>query len=247
MTRSPAPIEANPSLGQLDHRRAGGSFIAVEAQVVGRDGVQHDQEDIGGARAAAAARCAWRHSLIQSPPQSVAARIGTRPATMGKLNRNSRWQAGGMPLQGRDQPRRDPQRHDKPGQTVDPRQANQEGRQQCQRARASEAPASRLGEARPERGVSKRRPTPGRGTGWSAGSATRNGGSSRRGDSDRTSACARRSYRPRAVPRRARTRPTRPAPEIAPLAPERNPRPTSPPYRFPRLARISGSRSQAVP
>ena len=46
----PSGIEANPPLGELGQGRAGGAVVAVEAQMAGRDRVQHDQEDIGGPR-----------------------------------------------------------------------------------------------------------------------------------------------------------------------------------------------------
>ena len=97
----------------------------------GRDGVQHDQEDIGGARRRQRPRAL---APLPDPISAPGRRRQDQHETGddGKAEPQQPTEAGGMPLQGRDQPRRDPERHDEPGQSVDPRQANQEGRQQCQ-------------------------------------------------------------------------------------------------------------------
>ena len=161
----------------------------------------------------AAARAAHSRALclIRSPTQSDAPRIATIATATGKLTTDESPEARRLPLEERNEPRGHPQRHDQPGQAVDPGKGDQDGGQEGQ-AR----PETRMNSQRPRRGQTRTTPhpaipAPGKQRGSRAGSARRSGGSSCRDDPGRTSACGARSCPLRASPRPARTRPTRAA------------------------------------
>ena len=97
-------------------------------------------------------RACSRHSASRSAAQSEAARIGTRPATTGKLDPDQPAEAVGVPLQRRDQSRRDAQRHQpaRPGRRSAGTPTSSGGSSvSAQSSRASRA--SRPAAARPRR------------------------------------------------------------------------------------------------
>ncbi len=200
--------EADAATGHHVDCRAGGAVVAVESQVVRRDGIQHDQEDVRGAW--------WRHRLRRFAPllEPVAApdRRCQDPHQAGddrEADPDHPAEAGAVTLQDGNQPRRDPQRHQHQGPVVDLRQRHQRGREQgrgAEQPRGQPAPAVAARRGSPSPGGC---PAPGRRRDSSTGPATRSDGSSSKDDSDRTWSFARPSPQPRAVPRPGRTRPAR--------------------------------------
>ena len=161
--------------------------------MAGADRVQHDQEHVRAA--GRRQRPSGLAPLLEPVPAPERRRQDRDEADEdGKLSRTSRRKPGGMPLQRRDQPRRDAQRQEEPGGPVDPGERRPEGREQ-----ASERSRSRAASQRPRRPphrtrIASRTPSDEEDApDWSAGSARRNDGSSSRDDSGRTSACAGRS------------------------------------------------------
>ena len=101
--------------------------------------------DPGGGKGRACSRAC----LMRSPTQSDAPRIATIRAAAGKLTTTNRRKPATIALEQRNELRGEPQRHDQPGQGVDPGKGNQDEGQEGDRAAGRVQTASDRGGARP--------------------------------------------------------------------------------------------------
>ena len=200
-------IEADSPRGQLVEGWAGGTVVAVEAQVVRGHRVEHDQEHVRGTRRRQGPRCSRATPAIRSDSHRRARQDRHQTGGDRQARPHQPPESVEMPIQRRDQSRsRSPApRPARPGRRSAGTRPGEAGGSSRRRALAPRASSPAV--ARPGPPATRRRPATGRGTGWPPGSARRNGGSFHRDDWNRTCACEQGSSRPRAVPRRARTMP----------------------------------------
>ncbi len=144
------PIEPDPAGRELVNRQAGGTVIPVQAQVVRRNRVEHDQKHVRRT-----GRRKWPRSIApfaeSVSSQGRRADDNQKEHGQGQAVPNESTEAGAMPLQERHQSRRDAQDDNQPGQTIDLGKGYQEDRQQGQCAKeAGREPTSAPGAKRAE-------------------------------------------------------------------------------------------------
>ena len=77
-------MKLDSAVGEIDQGRAGRPVVSIQADVAGRDGVHHDQDDIRRPQRRQRA-CISRRSLARSAIQGDTPRIATIAKTAGKL------------------------------------------------------------------------------------------------------------------------------------------------------------------
>ena len=138
-------VEANAPPGQPLEHRGRRAPITIEAQMVGPDGVERDQQHVR--RVAGRQRAARLANRRQPVPANVpAGQDQDEPQQAEEAEERTPAQDRGRAAQGRGEEGGDPRRQDDPGDRVDPRADHHQHRQDSQEAddpRAEPAAGSR--------------------------------------------------------------------------------------------------------